>query len=51
MDVPGVVVDISSKASKDPEAKLEKDDLEAWVTEHGPLPDNCLVILRSVSPT
>ena len=46
VNVPGVVVDISHKASTDVEAKLEEDDLEAWVADHGDFPDRCLVLMR-----
>ena len=46
VNVPGVVVDISHKANTDVEAKLEEEDLEAWVAEHGDFPDRCLVLMR-----
>merc|ERR1712156_799098 len=42
IDVPGVLVDISDKASKDPQAKVEAEDLEEWVSQHGPLPTKFL---------
>merc|ERR1711971_312280 len=47
VDVPAVVVDISDKAAKDPQAKVESEDLDAWVSQHGPLPSKCLVLMRS----
>jgi len=47
VDIPGVVVDISEKCKDDNMAKLEKEDLDAWVEEHGPFPAKCLVLLRS----
>ena len=46
LDVPGVVVDISQKCKHDSMAKLEKEDLEAWVDKNGPFPANCLVMMR-----
>ena len=46
VDIPGVVVDISEKCKDDNMAKLEKEDFDAWVEEHGPLPAKCLVLLR-----
>ena len=46
VNVPGVVVDISHKASTDVEAKVEGEDLEAWVADHGDFPDRCLVLMR-----
>ena len=46
VNVPGVVVDISHKATTDVEAKLEEDDLEAWVANHGDFPERCLVLMR-----
>ena len=48
VSVPGVVVDISARAAEDSAAKLEAGDLDAWVERHGPMPDNCLVLLRWV---
>ena len=46
VDVPGIVVDISDKCKEDNMAKLEKEDLEAWVKENGPMPAKCLVFMR-----
>ena len=46
VDVPGVVVDISEKCKNDSMAKLEKEDLEAWVDKNGAFPANCLVMMR-----
>ena len=46
VNVPGVVVDISHKAATDVEAKLEEEDLEAWVADNGNFPDRCLVLMR-----
>ena len=46
VNVPGVVVDISHKATTDDEAKLEEEDLVAWVAENGDFPDRCLVLMR-----
>ena len=46
VNVPGVVVDISHKAATDVEAKLEEEDLEAWVADNGDFPDRCLVLMR-----
>jgi len=47
INVPGVVVDISAKCHHDSQAKLEASDLEIWVKTHGPLPSQCMVLLRS----
>ena len=47
INVPGVVVDISAKCHHDSQAKLEASDLETWVKTHGPLPSQCMVLLRS----
>ena len=46
VDVPGIVVDISDKCKEDNMAKLEKEDLEAWVKENGSMPAKCLVFMR-----
>ena len=46
VEVPGVVVDISEKCSKDNCAKLEAEDLEKWRAANGEFPERCLVLLR-----
>ncbi len=45
--VPLAVIDIRGKASEDPDAQVTPDDLKAWISEHGPLPDNCCVAMNS----
>ncbi|HAJ34227.1 MAG TPA: cyclase [Chloroflexi bacterium] len=44
---PLVVVDIRSKAEADPDAQLTPDDLAAWESENGPIPDGAIVAMNS----
>ncbi|WGF87216.1 cyclase family protein [Marinivivus vitaminiproducens] len=45
--VPLAVVDIRAKADGDPDAQLTPDDLSAWESEHGELPENACVAMWS----
>jgi len=44
---PGVVIDISRKADKDPDALLEVKDIKAWERLHGKVPQGAVVIMNS----
>ena len=44
---PAVVIDLSAEAAADPDVLLEPAHLEAWEAQHGPLPQNCWVLLRT----
>jgi kynurenine formamidase len=44
---PLVVVDIAAKAESNPDAELTPDDLKAWESAHGPLPQGAIVAMRS----
>lgn len=44
---PAVVVDVASEAADDPDFLLEPRHLTAWEAEHGRIPDNAWVLLRS----
>lgn len=44
---PVVVIDKTVEAGQDPDFLLEPEDLERWQEEHGTLPENCWVILRT----
>lgn len=44
---PLVVVDIRAKAEADPDAELTPDDLTAWESSHGPIPDGAIVAMNS----
>lgn len=44
---PGVVVDISDRASRDHDATLEPSDLTAWEAGHGPVPAGAVVLVRT----
>ncbi len=44
---PLVVVDIRTKAEANPDAQLTPDDLAAWESAHGPIPDGAIVAMNS----
>lgn len=44
---PLVVVDIRSKAEANPDAQLTPDDLIAWESAHGTIPDGAIVAMNS----
>ena len=44
---PAVVVDKSAEAAADPDYLLTREDMEAFVAEHGPLPDNGWLLYRT----
>ncbi|MBE2320885.1 cyclase family protein [Solirubrobacter sp. CPCC 204708] len=45
--VPIVVVDITAKARRDPDAQVTPDDLRKWERKHGRIPDRALVAMNS----
>jgi kynurenine formamidase len=45
--VPLAVVDVSGKARQSPDYLMARDDLAAWETAHGRLPDGCCVAMRT----
>ena len=45
--VPLAVIDIKQKASENADAQVTPDDLKAWISKHGPLPENCCVAMNS----
>jgi kynurenine formamidase len=44
---PGVVLDVSEKAAKDPDYRLTREDVAAWERQHGPVPRGAIVLLRT----
>ena len=44
---PGALIDISSRAARDPDATLQPDDVTSWERVHGSLPDKAIVIVRT----
>lgn len=44
---PAVVVDLSAKAAGDPDALLERDDLDAFEARSGRIPDGSIVLVRT----
>lgn len=44
---PLAVIDLRERAVRDPDTTLTPDDLRAWESRHGPLPDGAIVALLS----
>ena len=44
---PLVVIDIREKAQNNADAEVTPQDIEAWVSKHGPLPERCCVAMNS----
>lgn len=44
---PGVVIDISRKASADPDYRLSPGDVRRWEAAHGTIPEGAIVLLRT----
>ena len=44
---PAAVLDFSAEAGADPDWVLERRHIESWESEHGPLPDGGLLLLRT----
>jgi len=44
---PLVVVDIAARAQEDADAQVTPDDLKAWISAHGDIPDNACVAMHS----
>ncbi len=45
--VPLAVIDIQEKADKNADAQVTPDDLKAWISKNGPLPERCCVAMNS----
>ncbi|MFO1036484.1 MAG: cyclase family protein [Geminicoccaceae bacterium] len=45
--VPLAIVDISARAADDPDTTVTPDDIKAWESRHGTLPEGCCVAMRS----
>lgn len=45
--VPLCVIDISTRASTDPDAQVTPDDIKSWISRNGELPDNACVAMLS----
>ncbi len=44
---PAAVIDISERAARDPDARLEPADVRAWEERHGRVPAGAIALLRS----
>jgi kynurenine formamidase len=42
-----VVIDVSAKASANPDYQISMDDVRAWETKYGPIPANAFVAMRT----
>jgi kynurenine formamidase len=45
--VPLAIIDIREKAAANPDAQLTPDDVKAWVSRNGPIPERACVAMRS----
>lgn len=45
--VEAVVLDVTDRALRDPDTEVGIGDLRAWTRVHGPLPERCVVLMRS----
>lgn len=45
--VPAVVLDLSERAAKDPDMVVLPDDILAWESRHGRIPDNAAVLMST----
>ena len=44
---PAVLIDVSAKASADPDYRLSMDDVRSWEKRHGTIPSGAIVLLRT----
>ena len=44
---PAIVVDVAAQAADNPDYQVSVGDFEAWESEHGPMPDGIIVLLRT----
>jgi kynurenine formamidase/cyclophilin family peptidyl-prolyl cis-trans isomerase len=44
---PAVVIDVTRQAAADPDYTVTADDLRAWEAEHGRIPEDAIVLMRS----
>jgi len=44
---PLVVIDIKQRAADDPDTRVTPDDIKAWESQHGPIPDGAAVAMNS----
>lgn len=47
MLLPLIVIDVHDKAAEDPDYTLKLEDVEAWETRHGPVPEGAFVAMRT----
>ena len=47
MILPLAVLDIHENAAKKSDYAVTMDDVKAWETRHGPIPEGCFVALRT----
>lgn len=44
---PLAVIDIAARAAEDADAQVTPDDIKAWISTHGPIPDGACVAMHS----
>ena len=45
--VPLVVIDIKARAAENADTQVTPDDIKAWISKNGPLPEKCCVAMNS----
>jgi kynurenine formamidase len=45
--VPLAIIDIREKAAANPDAQVTPDDIKAWISKNGPIPDSACVAMNS----
>jgi len=45
--VPIIVIDVRAKAETNPDYELTPDDIQAWIDEHGPIPQGACVAMNA----
>jgi kynurenine formamidase len=47
VDAPAVKIDVSNQAAANRDYRVGVEDLEAWESQHGRIPDGCIVLLET----
>lgn len=44
---PGVLIDVSAKVKQDPAYKVSREDIAQWESDHGPIPNDAILLVRT----
>lgn len=44
---PGVLLDVTAKVKQDPTYKVSREDIAQWESDHGPIPNDAILIVRT----